>query len=101
MLKQILPTDFKKMRRLVFSKYLPCLVPHYDGSGLGSHTNKAFYWKEVVTVKLLCDFLIAYSLLLSPTVENASSKSIKQVIPFAIDLIAAMPEEMVTAMNEE
>lgn len=100
MIKAILPTDFKKMRRLVFGKYIPALVPLYDGSGISTN-NRTFYWKELVSVKLLFDFLIAFSLLLAPSVDNSSSKTVTQVIPFAIDFITVMPEEMITALNEE
>jgi hypothetical protein len=32
MIKQMLPADFKKLRRLVFTKYIPGLRSHYNGT---------------------------------------------------------------------
>lgn len=101
MIKKILPTDFKKLRRLVFQKYIPGLLIHYDGNSTASLTNKSFYWRELISVKLMFDFLIAYNLACAPLVDNCASKTIKYVLPFAIDFFSAMPEAMVAALNEE
>jgi hypothetical protein len=101
MLKRILPTDFKKLRRLVFTKYIPGLQPHYDGTSLASLTNKSFFWRELVSVKLMFDFLIAYNLACAPYIDNMGSKMTKEVLPFAIDFFSTMPEAMVAALNEE
>ena len=90
------------MRKLVFNKYIPGLLPHYAGNGgLMSIKNKCFFWRELVSVKLLFDFLIAYILLTAPSVDNSCSKTVKEVLPFAIDYFVAMPDEMVAALNEE
>lgn len=72
MIKLVLPTDFAKMRRLVFTKYIPSLLPLYSSSP-GTSKNKSFYWRELVSVKLLFDFLIAFNLLTSPSVDNSKS----------------------------
>ena len=47
------------------------------------------------------DFLIAYNLACAPSVDNCASKTVKDVLPFAIDFFSAMPEAMVAAFNEE
>lgn len=102
MIKSVLPSDFKKIRRLVFDKYLPALLPHYQSSmPLTSCKHKAYYWREIVTIKLLVDYLIAYNLLLAPTVDSGSCKLVKEVLPLIQDLIRAMPDQMVAALNEE
>jgi hypothetical protein len=68
---------------------------------MASPTNKSFYWRELVSVKLMFDFLIAYNLACAPSVDNCASKTVKAVLPFAIDFFSAMPEAMVAALNEE
>lgn len=102
MVKQLLPSDFRKLRKIVFLNYIPNLKPLYMGNGtLASSTNKGFYWRELVNIKLMMDFLIAYNQLTAPSVDNQASQTASVLLPFAIDFFKTMPEDMVNALNEE
>lgn len=54
-----------------------------------------------MSVKLMFDFLIAFNLLCSPFVDNCASKTVREVLPFAIDFFSAMSETMVQTLNDE
>lgn len=69
MFKEIMPSNFEKMDRLVFEKYLPKLEKLFadpaDCSELDQES--AYLMREILSVKIILDYFIEYYEVIAPT----------------------------------